>query len=220
MLVLYTRSMKRAPRRNPDDVRLGDVYGSLTVIGEGVTTAKGRMFPVMCDVCSFPSYIRFGLLSDQTQSCGCARGNHRHGGKRSRLYSIWCNMRARVNNPNIRSYRHYGGRGITIAPEWDSFSDFREWAEGNGYDDALTLDRIDNDGPYSPSNCRWASRGVQANNRRSVMALSWDGETKSLAEWSRDDRCVVPYSTAYQRVTRLGWDLEKALTTPSSSRGR
>jgi hypothetical protein len=94
-------------------------------------------------------------------------------------------MRDRCNNPNCRAYKNYGGRGIAICPEWDDFAIFRDWALEKGYDSNLTIERIDNDGPYSPQNCRWATRKEQAQNRRGNIMVTFNDESMTLAEASR-----------------------------------
>ena len=89
----------------------------------------------------------------------------KHGMSGTRLYQIWLDMRQRCNNPNNAFYHRYGGRGITITPEWETFQKFHEWAVNSGYDDTLTIDRIDNDGNYDPKNCKWSTQKEQAQNK-------------------------------------------------------
>lgn len=146
------------------------------------------------------------------------KGNIKHRGKKDRLYQIWVNMRARCMSPTASAYRNYGARGIAVDSAWDEYAVFRAWALGAGYRDDLTLERVDNDGMYSPDNCVWATRAMQSRNRRTTRMVEHAGETKCLKDWSGDSRCAVSYATLYQRVVRLGWPFETALTTPVGPR--
>lgn len=128
-----------------------------------------------------------------------------------RLRNTWRHMIHRCENPKDGSYPRYGGRGITVIPAWKDYEVFRTWAISAGYAMELTLDRTDNDAGYSPENCRWVSFAQQCTNRRSNRVFSAFSETKTVAEWSRDRRCVVAYPTLLARVKR-GWDPEQALT--------
>ena len=116
----------------------------------------------------------------------------------SRLYRIWLNMRNRCNNPKSVKYDAYGGRGITICDQWNDFNQFEQWALSNGYNDWLTIDRIDNDCGYSPNNCRWTTVTEQANNRRSSVRVEYNGESHTLAEWARI--VGINYKTLTNRI--------------------
>ena len=132
--------------------------------------------------------------------------------RRSRIYTAWNNMRQRCFNKSRRDYVWYGARGITVCPEWvNSFPNFLKWALENGYDDHLTLDRIETNGHYCPENCRWASRKDQANNRRSSRYLTMGGRTQSLQQWA--DELNVDKCTIWRRLAN-GWSVERALTEP------
>lgn len=109
------------------------------------------------------------LRIGRSKSCGHyyrARGNPKHGGRWTKLYMVWASMRSRCFTVSNKNYENYGGRGITVCKEWDDFSVFREWALANGYKQGLSIDRIDNDGNYEPSNCRWATPHEQRINQR------------------------------------------------------
>ena len=121
----------------------------------------------------------------------------------------------RCENPNAKSYKDYGGRGIKVCPEWrNDFLKFYEWCMSSGYQEGLTIDRIDNNGDYSPDNCRWATKIQQDNNRRNNKFISYNGETHTLAEWNRI--CGFKRNTIGRRLSR-GWSIERAITTPIKS---
>ena len=123
-------------------------------------------------------------------------------------------MRQRCNNPHFPAYPHYGGRGIVICERWSRFENFLA-DMGNRPTPEHELDRIDNDGPYSPSNCRWTTCTVNQNNRRSNRILEWDGKRLTVAEWSRE--LGVKAATLYQRLHQ-GWSVERCLVTPVQGR--
>lgn len=129
-----------------------------------------------------------------------------------RLYEIWRGMRGRCQNPNRPKYSIYGGRGITVCDEWQSFANFHKWAMANGYREDLTIDRFDNDGDYCPENCRWATPLEQIRNRSNTLKATFAGETHTLAEWSRI--VGLNYYLLRSRLKR-GMDIETAFTTPS-----
>lgn len=137
------------------------------------------------------------------------KGNYKHGGKGTRLYGIWKKMRDRCYSPNNPKYYRYGGRGIVICDEWSDFAVFREWALSNGYSDELSIDRIDNDGNYEPTNCRWATAKEQANNRGQrvdAQIVTWNGETRSIKEWAAI--LGIKHKTLVERYRR-GWTAPK-----------
>lgn len=133
-----------------------------------------------------------------------------------RLSAIWHGMRTRCNNKNHVAFERYGGRGIKICPEWNSYNSFRQWAEMSGYNDSLFIDRIDNNKGYSPDNCRWVDKYVQANNRSNNRKIEIDGEEKTIAEWSRISG--VKPQTIRERLER-GWNNKRAVFTVAKTSG-
>lgn len=134
----------------------------------------------------------------------------RHGYHGTPTYVSWRSMRRRCLTRTVPEYRSYGGRGITICSQWNSFknflSDMGERPKG------MDLDRINNDGHYEPMNCRWATPQQQARNRRNTKLIVAFGESKALVNWAEDDRCAVSYSALQHRISS-GWQAEEAIST-------
>lgn len=136
----------------------------------------------------------------------------------SRLNRIFRNMKQRCYNPNCKCYKDYGGRGITICDEWLSknrthkgFNSFREWALSHGYQDGLTIDRIDNNKCYSPDNCRWVSMDIQCNNTRQNHYITYNGKTQSMKKWSEE--LGISYSVLRSRLNNYHWSVKEAFST-------
>lgn len=177
----------------------GKKFGRLTVIGlsDDIYTTKtgkkyrNKVYICECDCGQLVKCLGNNLSKSVTTSCGCyqkeltSKRFSIHNMRKTRLYDIWANMKSRCLNPHNKSYQSYGGRGIQICKKWEvSFSAFSEWAIASGYSDDLTIDRIDVDGDYQPSNCRWATQEVQSNNQRKTIHIVINGETRSLKQWT------------------------------------
>lgn len=126
----------------------------------------------------------------------------------SRLHNIWHSMKQRCLNKNATGYNNYGGRGISVCEEWLDYNNFLSWAIDNGYSDNLTIDRIDVDGDYNPSNCRFVDSFVQANNTRRNTKVYHEGKLKTIGELSRE--FDINYRTLHNRIVRGGWEVEDA----------
>lgn len=199
----------------------GTTFGRLTVV-HFVGMAKKRSYWCCACVCGEYTLVTGPRLRNgDTQSCGCRRRgilgqrNFKHGLSRHPLFVTWTQMLQRCTNPHHSSFRRYGGRGIVVCERWQhSFVTFL--ADMGNPPEGTTLDRRDNDGPYSPENCRWATSAQQANNRtfnptNPRRFLVYRGETHIIAEWSKI--MGLPYKAILGRLGR-GWDIEKTLTTP------
>lgn len=137
------------------------------------------------------------------------KNHYIHGKRKTRLYRIWANIKTRCTNENDPHYERYGGRGITVCDEWkNDFKAFYDWSMSNGYADDLTIDRINNNGNYEPSNCRWVTIKEQNQNERNVVLITYDGETHNVTEWAQILR--LGHDTIRQRY-RKGWTPEQCL---------
>ena len=197
--------------RPPLDLK-GKRIGILIVLERIEDSHSGKpMWLCRCD-CGNEKIIQSSALTNGVKSCGCyrrewSRNLHtKHGGHRKekteRLYGVWNEMKQRCNNPNSDGYKWYGARGIKVCSDWaDDYGVFREWAYANGYSDDLTIDRIDSNGDYTPSNCRWVDCKTQARNTRSNHIVEYGGEAMCVAEWA--EKYNLPYR-------KLLYELNKA----------
>lgn len=193
----------------------GCKFGKLTVIescGKGID--RHYYSKVECD-CGVRYLVPdTELIYGRRKSCiKCSKPTMTHGKTNTKLFNVWQAMKQRCYDKNHQNYKHYGGRGIQMCDEWkDDFQAFYDWALSHGYSAELTIDRIDVNGNYEPSNCRWESKKRQANNKRNNCLFEYKGQTYTIAELS--EIYNIKYSCLYYRLHN-GWDIEKALHTQS-----
>lgn len=199
----------------------GKRFGRLTVVAWERNDGTHTYWKCICD-CGKEIITRSGnLRRGATNSCGClkkdrvrevlVKRNTSHGQTKTRLYRIWAKIHERCSNPNSKRYADYGGRGIRVCEEWKDFAVFQKWALENGYRDDLTIDRIDNNGSYTPQNCRWVDYKTQNRNRRDNNLVTYKGQTKTLTEWA--EQFQIRRTTLANRL-KLGWSVEEAISTP------
>lgn len=158
------------------------------------------------------------LLNGHSKSCGCLnrenlnKSRTTHNKSNTKIYKVYHSMIDRCSNHNMPNFSHYGGRGIKVCEEWkNNFEQFYEWAINNGYREGLSIDRIDVNGNYEPSNCRWVTTYVQNLNKRNSSFITYKGVRKTITEWGKDAVCGVQ---SFRGRIGAGWDMERALTEP------
>lgn len=194
---------------------VGQRFGRLLVLAEhGQDAHRAYLWRCLCD-CGNESTIRGSdLKSGVTQSCGCgvreaASRPRTHGQTHTPLYKRWRAMVERTRNPNASEYRNYGGRGIGVCERWQSFEGFAA-DMGATFDEALTLERRDVNGDYSPENCYWATTKQQTRNRRNNHVVEWRGRLMVVTDWA--ELLGLNPNTVVHRLRR-GWSVERSLTT-------
>lgn len=204
-------------------VKPGDVYGRLTVIGVYGRGSRGDVtWECLCSCGNTHVTTSSNLTRGHTNSCGCycsevrAELSTTHGMTGTRVYSIWKDMKARCNDPNQQEYKNYGGRGINVCDGWLSFEEFYRWAETSGYQEHLTLDRIDVNSGYSPHNCRWSTLKEQNNNTRKNIYI--EGEPLVYVMERNGIYDELDQAAIRVRIRKLNWSVDKALKTPIERR--
>ena len=205
-----------------EKLNIGDIFGRWTIADNEYVLERGHR-KYMCE-CSCGKHTRryvdeYNLKCGKSLSCGCISSELtrqrrlKHGKSNTRLFHIWCGIRERCYTKTRPEYKEYGGRGITICDEWNDFETFEKWAFDNGYDESApkgecTIDRIDVNGNYESSNCRWISLTEQSDNRTNTIRLTYNGKTQTLLQWSKE--LNLNYKTMSTRYYE-GWAVEEIL---------
>lgn len=190
---------------------IGQKFGKLTVVSRACNDKKGQaQWYCECECGGSTITTRYNLISGQTKSCGCILRSHKLSESDIQLQAVFTNMKSRCYNKNNTHYKYYGAKGITICEEWNNINAFREWAYANGYQPGLTIDRIDVNGNYEPSNCRWVSMAVQNKNKNNNRSITYKGETHLISEWATI--VGIERRTIQYRLDKAGWTVEQALT--------
>ena len=197
----------------------GARYGKLLVVSMADNNGRFTQWNCLCDCGNIAVVATAHLTNGHTKSCGCLRSEtasanfSKHRKSNTRLYRIWRNMKTRCKNSKCDHYHLYGGRRIYVCDEWcNDFSAFEEWVLNHGYQDNLSIDGIDVNGPYAPDNCRFVTMKEQENNKRTNHYVCYKGEQKTFSELSDDSG--IPYDTLLARINSQHWSVERAVSAP------
>lgn len=203
--------------RNPIKDITGVRYSRLVVESfSHLVHGRGSFWNCRCDCGGSKVVRRDSLVSGAIRSCGClhsevaaaqGKSSRTHGMRKTAIYNTWSKMRQRCENPRSWEFKWYGGRGIKVCPQWAEFPAFL--ADMGEAPAGKSLDRIDPNGDYSPSNCRWATKEQQANNTTANRIVEHEGDALTVAQWAR--RTGIPAGTIYRRLYR-GWSVADALS--------
>jgi hypothetical protein len=202
--------------KSSDLLKAGSLAGRLTTLEDPKIVGKYRKVLCSCS-CGMVKQIDYiSLIKGRSRSCGCLSAEltkktfTTHGLRKHPIYAVWNVMRNRCNNPAYRLYKDYGGRGIEVCERWQKFENFYEDMGSPPFKGA-SIDRIDNDGPYSLENVRWATRAEQNRNKRNNRYFDYMGESKLLEDWAK--QFSIKKATLASRLYLYDWPIEKALTT-------
>jgi len=204
--------------KNKDRLDLGGLkFGRLTALRFAFIRNGASYWLSNCECGNEKVTSLTNLMNGHTKSCGCFRKEElkklktKHGfsGKGDRTYKTWLAMNDRCNNSKCKSYKNYGGRGIVVCNEWSTFEKFLQ--DMGERPKELTLDRINNNGNYEKTNCRWSTRKEQGNNKRNNRILVINNNTKTLAQWSEESKIGV--NTIRRRIAS-GWTIIDSITKP------
>lgn len=206
------------PIHRTDMSIIGKRFGHLVVVNLYSSDQQTTYWTCKCDCGNEKVIPRHLLINHHTQSCGCylktrmKKLNYSHGLSYSRIYSVWGDMKQRCTNFQAANYYLYGGRGIQVCEAWNNFENFYQWAITNGYQDTLSLERIDVNGNYEPNNCTWIPLSDQCENRRNSKKITYNNETHTISRWAQ--LLHIPRSTLEYRIKKNNLsDLEKYFQT-------
>jgi len=189
---------------------IGETFGRLTVVGKSCKNEIGTYKTECICSCGKTHFSITGhLRSGKTKSCGCKRTTHGLWGTPE--YAVWGAMIQRCDNPNNGNYKNYGKRGVSVCKSWHSFENFIS-DMGSRPSKKHSIDRLDNDGDYSPENCQWRTTKQQRANTSRNVFYAHDGVKMTISQWAEKIGCNK--NTLRERVVKLGWSVEKAITTP------
>lgn len=209
-----------------ETINIGDKIGRWEIIEPAESIKRNgknlRRWLCRCECGTEKIVPERTLKQGESNSCGCYHrdimktvgktSNAIHGMSNTRLYRIYKHMKNRCYRNEDIKYPYYGDKGVIVCDEWlNSFEVFAEWAMNNGYNETLSIDRIDVNGNYCPENCRWADNYEQSNNRSCNKKYTYNGETHTIAEWAR--LYNINYKKLWKRLETFKWDVERALTT-------